>query len=267
MGECTWKRSVRLLGGAHVQAGIDTCVHPVLLHVGGVALPSYGVFVAMGMFVGWWVRRREVARLGYVASPGHRWVGLGALLGAAVGSKLGMVLFGADLGELWHHMLDADFTGKTVVGGVAGGYLGVELTKRIVGVSHSTGDGFAVALPLAQGFGRIGCLLHGCCAGIVTEGPVAVLVGGVRRLPAPAFESGLDFALAGVLWAIRLRPRPEGVLFKLWLIGYAAIRFVLEPLRADAVIGWGGLTWVQWVCLATMGAFGGWVMGARAGRR
>lgn len=239
-------------------------MYPILFHIGSVPVPSYGVFVALGMFVAFFVRRAEVARLGYAASPGHRWVGLGALIGAAVGSKLGMVLFGADLLELWHHMLDADFTGKTVVGGIAGGYLGVELTKRIVGVTHSTGDGFAVALPVAQGFGRIGCLLHGCCAGIATDGPIAVMEAGVRRLPAPAFESALDFALAAALWSIRLRPRPPGALFKLWLIGYAIIRFSLEPLRADAVYGWGGLTWVQWVCLATVLGFGAGLRGRPA---
>lgn len=200
------------------------------------------------------VRRVEVARLGYDRSPGHAYVGLAALLGAALGSKLGMLLFvpPAQMLDVLRDALAFDFTGKTVVGGIAGGYLGVELGKRLVGVRHSTGDGFAVALPLAQGIGRIGCFVHGCCGGRPTTSPLAI----DGRHPTQLYEAALDLLLAGALWTVRERPRPAGHLFRAALVGYAMIRFGLEFLRNDT--GWhvGPLTAVQLVCLLAAAGFG-----------
>lgn len=236
-------------------------MHPVLFSLGGLAVPSYAFFVALGLLVAWRIRRGEVARLGYEATPGHAWVGLGALVGAAVGSKLGMALYAADFAEMWARMLDWDFTGKTVVGGIGGGWLGVELTKRLVGVRHSTGDAFAVALPVAQAFGRVGCLMHGCCPGVAWEGPGAVMVGGVSRMPTPLFEAAGDLALGALLWSLRLAPRPAGTLFRYYIVGYAVVRFGTEFLRDDAQVRVAGLSSVQWVCLATILGLGGWLWG------
>ncbi len=241
-------------------------MHPVLLSLGALDVPSYAVFVALGIALAALVRRREVARLGYDRTPGHAIIGFAALFGGLFGSKVGMALFvpPTELARLGMAALAFDFTGKTVVGGIAGGYLGVELAKRLVGVRHSTGDAFAVALPLAQGVGRIGCLLHGCCVGAETAGPLGVVIAGVSRHPAQLYEAALDLGLAGWIWSIRDRPRPAGHLFKWTLIGYATIRFVLEPLRGDT--GWrvGPLTAVQVVCALAIVALVGSLVRARA---
>lgn len=224
-------------------------MYPVLFTAGGLPIRAYGVFVALGFLVAGVVRHVEVRRLGYERTPGHAFVGAGALLGAMIGSKVGMVLFAADMHALWEAALGLDFTGKTVVGGIGGAYLGVEITKRLVGVRHSTGDAFAVSVPLAQAFGRVGCFLNGCCPGIPMSGPLAV--GG--RFPQQLVETALDLGLAALLWSIRLAPRPQGWLFRYYLAGYAGIRFVLELVRADTGPRV-GLTLVQWVCLATIAA-------------
>ncbi len=227
-------------------------VYPVLLTVSGVPIRAYAVLVFLGFVVAFVVRRAEVRRLGYARTPGHVYVGAGALLGAMIGSKVGMLLFAADMRALWNAALAMDFTGKTVVGGIGGAYLGVEVTKRIVGVRHSTGDGFAVSVPLAQGIGRIGCFLNGCCPGVHvdTAGPCGWLaIGG--RFPQQLVETGADLTLAAVLWSIRRTVRPEGWLFRYYLAGYAAIRFVLEFVRGDTGPTL-GFTLVQWVCLGTV---------------
>lgn len=233
-------------------------VHPTLLSIGGLHVPSYAAFVALGIVLAAVVRRREVARLGYDRTPGHAVVGFAALFGGLFGSKLGMALFvpPEELARLGYAALAFDFTGKTVVGGIAGGYLGVELAKKLVGVRHSTGDAFAVALPLAQGVGRIGCFLHGCCVGEETDGPLGVVIAGIARHPAQLYEAALDLGLAAWIWSVREKPRPAGHLFKLALLGYATIRFALEPLRGDT--GWrvGPLTAVQVACALAIVGFG-----------
>lgn len=233
-------------------------MNPVLFQAGGVDVPAYGVFVLLGVLVAWRIRRAEVLRLGHARLPGFPWVSVGALLGAVAGAKLGMVLFtpAAALPGLLAAALSLDFTGKTVVGGLAGGYLGVELAKAAVGITRSTGDGFAVALPVAQGIGRIGCLMHGCCFGTTWDGPWAVAVAGILRHPAPLYEAALDLALAAWLWSIRGRSGPAGHLFKRYLAGYGLIRFAVEFLRGDPSVVWGPMKAVQWVCLAAFVGFG-----------
>lgn len=223
-------------------------MRPILFSFAGIDVPSYGVLVAAGIALAALVRRREVARLGYDRTPGHAFVGFAALLGGLFGSKLGMLLFvpAAELLRLGYAALDGDLTGKTVVGGIAGGWLGVELAKKAVGVRHSTGDAFAVSLPLAQGVGRVGCWLHGCCVGLPTDTAIGRLSAG--RHPTQLYEAALDLGLAAALWGTRGHDRPAGHLFRWAVLGYAAIRFLLEPLRGDT--GWrvGPFTAVQVFC-------------------
>ncbi|MCB9761038.1 MAG: prolipoprotein diacylglyceryl transferase [Alphaproteobacteria bacterium] len=237
-------------------------MHPVLFNLGPVEVRSYAVFVLLAFVVAGAVRRAELARLGHARMPGYRWVPVGALLGAVVGAKLGMLLFEPPevAAETFARVLSLDFTGKTVVGGLIGGYLGVEIAKKAVGITRSTGDGFAVAVPLAQAVGRVGCLLNGCCYGTPWEGPWAVSIGGVWRHPTQLYEAGLDLALAAALWATRWTERPAGHLFRRYLVGYALIRFATEFVRGDAGHTLGPLTWVQALCLGVAALFGGLIL-------
>src|SRR5438309_11894638 len=90
-----------------------------------------------------------------------------ALIGAFLGAKV--VYF---LAEGYQHLGAPDLwlqlaTGKTILGGLLGGYAAVELAKRLVGYSGVTGDWFATILPFGIMLGRIGCWFHGCCVGRV----------------------------------------------------------------------------------------------------
>ena len=243
-------------------------MHPVLFSVGAWEIRSYAVFVLLGFLAAWRVRRVEVARLGHQRLPGYAWVPVGALLGAIVGSKLGMLLFErwADWSALMARMVELDFTGKTVVGALAGGYLGVEIAKKRVGITRRTGDGFAVAMLVGMAVGRVGCFLEGCCAGVPWDGPLAVDYLGAARHPAPLYEGALDLLLAAVLWRLRGRAYPEGNLYRRALVGYAIIRFCLEPIRVDYNPWWGWLSGVQLVCLATAVGFGAVIVGRERGR-
>ncbi len=218
---------------------------PSLTLWNGVSISSYALFVLLGVLLATWVRRAERKRLVQLHDPRMHWINAAALLGAIAGSKLGMLLF--ETPEPSPHAFD--LTGKTVVGGLAGGYLAVELCKLALGFRASTGDAWAVALPLAQGFGRIGCLLHGCCYGSETNLPWGVSMLGATRHPVALYEAAGDLTIAAVLYTMRERSAPAGRLFKLYLLSYAVLRFVLEPLRGDGAIQVGALSVVQWVCL------------------
>jgi phosphatidylglycerol---prolipoprotein diacylglyceryl transferase len=233
--------------------------HPVLLTVGAVEVRSYAVMVALGFVVAGWVRAREVRRLGYDRDPRQAWVGVGALVGAVLGAKLGLVLFGAEaVRGAWQTLWSLDLTGKTVLGAIAGGWLGVEAAKKLVGITASTGDGFALALLIGQAIGRVGCFLEGCCHGAAWAGLGAVWHPGLgeRVHPVQLYEAGLDLAVAG--WIALRRDRwPPGHAFRRAVAGYALIRAALDPLRGDGRWMWGPLSAVQWACLAAAVGLGG----------
>lgn len=221
---------------------------------------GYAVFVALALLVGGWIRSVEMRRVGLPRDFRHTQVALGGLVGGVIGAKVLMILYVTP--DLWWanlvEMARFDFDGKTVLGGLTGGYLGVELSKRVVGITHSTGDAYAVALPVGHAVGRLGCLWNGCCFGAESSLPWAVLQHGALRHPAQVYEMGGNLVLAGVLWSVRTRTRVPGELFRLYLVGYAMLRFALDPLRGDAHIAVGPLSLVQLYCVVVAGVFGAW---------
>ena len=97
-------------------------------------------------------------------------------------------------------------------------------------------DAGAPGLALGHAFGRIGCLLGGCCYGRAVDPsfPLAVDLAGQSRHPVQLYEAAGLLALSALLLLLsrRLWPRP-GALFAVYLGAYAALRFVTEGLRAD----------------------------------
>lgn len=231
-------------------------MYPVLLERGGFTLHSHTVVLLIAFVIGGLVRRAESRRLGYVSRPGYPWVSVGALVGAIAGAKLGMLLYvdPSEWRSVFVDLLRLETSGKTVIGALIGGYAGVELAKKLAGVTGSTGDAFAVAVPLSLGIGRLACFLGGCCYGAATDSAWHVHMAGADRHPVQLYEGLLDLCLAALIFAIRKEPRPAGDLFKLSLIGYALIRVALDPLRGDARVWLGPLSAVQVTCLVAVAA-------------
>jgi phosphatidylglycerol:prolipoprotein diacylglycerol transferase len=178
-------------------------------------------------------------------APRHQFVlGLAAFVGGTFGAKLPFVL--GLPGETTAWLAD----GKTVTTGLVGAYAAVELAKAALGVRAKTGDALAVPLALALAFGRWGCFFNGCCYGAPTSLPWAADFGdGVLRHPTQVYESLFHAVMAAtLLWCIG-RGRFRHQRLKLYLIAYAAFRFLTEYIRPEPTVGL-GLTFYQWVALA-----------------
>lgn len=131
--------------------------------------------------------------------------------------------------------------GFVIYGAIIGGILGVYIySKKKSWDTLRVLDLLVPSLPLAQGFGRIGCFLAGCCYGKVTSLPIGVefnnspfAPAGVHLIPTQIFSSIFDFMLAlFLLWYDR-RERKKGKLFSLYLIIYSIGRFIIEIFRGD----------------------------------
>ena len=120
-------------------------------------------------------------------------------------------------------------------------------------------DVTCVGLGAFLAFGRIGCLLSGCCYGRsarrgVAYGPEHVSRGfpeylvGFTVVPVQAIEAVAAAALV-VVCVVAVASTP-GAAFGAYVTGYAIIRFGLELVRGDPVRRyWHGLSEAQWTSL------------------
>ncbi|MCL2342961.1 MAG: prolipoprotein diacylglyceryl transferase [Firmicutes bacterium] len=127
-------------------------------------------------------------------------------------------------------------------------------------------------VPLAQAFGRVGCFSAGCCYGEPYSGPLSVTFtrslaapNGVPLLPIQLIEAAGNLIIfLSLMFFGRKRPR-DGALTGAYLLAYAAMRFILEFFRGDAVRGFlFGLSTSQWISILMFPA-GLWLL-LRRGR-
>ena len=184
------------------------------------------------------------ARERRLATEGIRTVALWGVAGGIVGAKI----------AAWLSTPGADATalvapgGRALLGGLLGGWLAVEIAKQRLGIRRSTGDLWALALPAGEAVGRLGCFCNGCCFGTKSEVAWAVYQHGAWRHPAQIYAALLAAAIFIALWPLRAKLPREGDLFRLYLLLFAAGRFVLEFFRERPAL-WAGLSLAQWVCL------------------
>lgn len=227
---------------------------PVTIPLGPLRLPPHPVFESLGYLLGFQLYRLLRRHSGDPISAAARGsVIVAAALGGLVGSKLlawlddpaGWASDGATLGGLG---------GKSIVGGLLGGWLLVEAVKRMHGERRSTGDLFALPLCLGVAVGRVGCFLTGLADrthGNATSLPWGVDFGdGLRRHPTQLYEIAALVLIAGaVMLAERATWRRDGDRFRIFLGLYLMFRFAVEFLK-PAPMTWLGLRAIQWACLA-----------------
>ena len=232
----------------------------IVLDAAGAAT-VHGAFEYGGIAVGAWLYRRALRGQGRGGplDRGNFAVLVGLLLGAAIGNK---AVFLVERPDVWARLLGGEWLlpGQSIVGGLLGGLVGVELAKRATGQTRSTGD--ALVLPLVTGItiGRIGCFLaglHDDTYGLPTSLPWGVDLGdGVARHPSPLYEIAFLLGLAAWLWRSRARLAVvPGLQFKLFLAAYLAWRLVsdgLKPVRMPYPLGLSG---IQWVCLVALALY------------
>jgi len=142
-------------------------------------------------------------------------------------------------------------------GGLAGGYVAIVVTEKVLHIDRCTGDLVAPFLPLGQAIGRLGNFLAGDAYGLPTSLPWAVYQAGAFRHPVQLYELILDLLLFAFLLRRRHVSYRDGELFQIYILGYSLIRFPLEFLRYQPTpVPFLGLTLVQWLCIAAVLWFG-----------
>jgi prolipoprotein diacylglyceryltransferase len=220
---------------------------------------THSAFAYVGMALGaaMWRRTLKHQHRGGALAPGNFGVLVGLLLGAAIGNKLVFLIERPDIAlAIWQHAT-LTFPGQSIVGGLLGGLIGVELAKKLTGQTRSTGD--AMVLPIAVGLaiGRIGCFLaglHDDTYGLPTTAPWGVDFGdGQPRHPTQLYEIAVVLALGIALH--RARFATPGLAFKLFLASYLLWRFFVEFLKPVPMAWPLGLSGIQWTCLVALAVY------------
>jgi phosphatidylglycerol:prolipoprotein diacylglycerol transferase len=163
-----------------------------------------------------------------------------------------------------------------LIGATAAGILYARTKKLPV---WKVADIVAPSIALGYVFGRIGCLLNGCCYGRACDLPWAIRFPADNPLrpptypvhPTEIYDSLLNLILyLGLAWLYR-RKKFDGEVFAVYLMCYAVTRSIVEAFRGDytpAHLHF-GLTPAHLISIATFVAGAGlfwWRRGLRAER-
>jgi len=236
-------------------------MHPTLLKLGSLTLHWYGVLVAIGFLVGLWTASRRAPRAD-VPAEAVADLGPWLILGALVGSRaLYVISYWKTLFDdplipraPWTEIFMVQRGGLVYYGGLIGAALAVVLRTRSKQLPlWRLADVLAPSIALGCVFGRLGCLMNGCCYGRPAALPWAIrfphdspawqqhralgLADEQGRSawvhPTQLYDALLNLALyAGLAWLFRRR-RFDGQVFAVYLMGYALFRSVVELFRGD----------------------------------
>ena len=230
-------------------------IDPVFFSVGPVTVRWYGLMAALGMVAAYAVLHTRAKKYSFTSNDVSDMV-FYIVLAGFVGARLLYVV------RFWNEIFREDpleifrvYNGGLVFLGGFGvaalmGLLLCRLRKWKLGAMT---DFIAPALPIGHAFGRMGCLLNGCCYGFDYEGPLAFKY---QYNSSPAFPlQGLAFllniALGAFILYLESRKRLENRRFLVYVLLYCVLRFALEFGRGDyprEQLLW-GLTPAQISCL------------------
>jgi phosphatidylglycerol:prolipoprotein diacylglycerol transferase len=216
---------------------------------------GYRLWVLAGIVLAFLATRWQ-GRPPAALAPHRAWLTLAAVAGAVAGAYLGELP--AELAGWSAGPVGADaglpLGGRTVLGGLLGGWLAVELAKWRLGLRLATGDGFALPLALALACGRLGCWSAGCCAGRGCDPAAwyaAVGVDGQTRIPVQLIEAVFHGTAALLLACAHRRDWWPGRRLAAYLAAYAVLRLGLEGWRGAPPVLLGA-TWYQFLALTLL---------------
>lgn len=225
-------------------------MHPVLFHIFGKEIYSYGMMVAAGFLAAiltWqWMGRRETRPPGFAADLGF-WLMTSGIVGARL----------AYVAANWSYYRAApleivriDQGGLVFYGGLILASAALALFARHHRLPLWHAADFAIpGLAIGHALGRIGCFLNGCCYGRpagdaccgIVYPPVCEpgrLFAGIPLYPVQLIESACLLVIWLALVGAYSRRKKDGAVFALYLMLYPPCRFLLEYLRGDERLAW-----------------------------
>ena len=228
---------------------------PVYFWLGPLKVHPHALFELLAYSLGFQLYRQRAKHQPVATSSETRmWLLVACVLGAALGAK--------GLGWLETPFVIDPVTGarqwlapgKTITGGLLGGWAGIEIAKRRLGITASTGDAYVWPIIVGLSLGRLGCFFTGLedhTYGVATTLPWAIDFGdGILRHPTQLYEI-IWLLLTGLIlrWVPAAAP---GTLFRWMMTSYLFFRLLVEIIKPTLHI-YGGLSAIQVAALIGLG--------------
>jgi len=225
-----------------IHIGLD----PVLITIGGLKIHWYGVMVAIGLYAGIQVALRDAPRRGVDRDKLLNASLIAAVLGV-LGGRLYYVVQNHPEYYLQHpgQILAVWQGGMAFYGAIFGGALALLIGSWRYGMNlWSVLDLGALGMTIGQAFGRIGNIINGDIVGYPTGGRWGFVYTSqdtfaprnVAVQPANLYELLIAVALFILLWSIRKRVQPEGMLAMVYIVLYSVSQFLIFFVRDNVVL-------------------------------
>lgn len=212
----------------------------ILFQIGPFTAYGYGLMIAVGVLFAFWLSMYR-AKLAGLSDDTLFTMGIIGVIGGLIGAKL--MYYIVELPEIIKDpsILLQFNEGFVVYGGLICGFLSPYVYARIKNYPFWQYLDITVSgVAAAQGFGRLGCFLAGCCYGIETDCVIGVVFpegslapAGVKLMPTQVISSIGDFAIAAILIVAGRKLKKPGMVSGLYLVLYSIGRFAIEFLRND----------------------------------
>lgn len=211
-----------------------------LLKIGPFTIYGYGLMIGIGAISAYLVTEFRAKRKGMrheLIFSLFWWCLIGGILGAKLLYLITQIKSIIQNPKLLFDAFEGFVVYGGIIGGIFAGYLFVRKNKL------NFLEYFDLVMPqiaLAQGFGRIGCLLAGCCYGLETNSPFHIVFheshyapNNIPLIPTQPISSLLNFINFIALLLISKRAKASGQVAGFYLIFYSAGRFIIEFFRGD----------------------------------
>jgi phosphatidylglycerol:prolipoprotein diacylglycerol transferase len=232
-------------------------MYPDLLKIGRITIHGYGLMIAIGILAAILTASYRGKKRG-MNTDVLLDIAIYGIIGGIIGGKLLFIItelpYIIKNPAVLQDMISAGFVlYGAIIGGAVAAYIFLR-KKKMRFIEYF--DLVAPSIAIAQGFGRIGCFLAGCCYGKETTSPFGVVFrnstyapNNVHIHPTQIYSSLGDFAIAGILILFASKPRKDGQVGGLYMILYSIGRFFVEFLRDDPRGSVGIFSTSQFICI------------------
>ncbi len=218
------------------------------VELGGVQVGTHDLFSIAGILAGLALYYRELRRRGMLDER-ILFISLAVLVGGGLGGRLLLA---------WEHLPAyedlgtapltwvIEHSGKSLLGAIAGGWVAAILAKWAFRYRRSTGDCYALAIPVAVGIGRVGCFLSELPLGTPTDLPWGIRVPAdaaaafswcpgcdLPMHPSMVYEILFNLVAIAVIVRYGRRVPVHGDLLKTYLLAAFVFRFLVEYVRGN----------------------------------
>lgn len=223
-------------------------IDPVAFNLGPLSVRWYGIIIAVGILLGYFVAQRALVKAGLHKDTLVDIIFYSALLGF-IAARIYFVIFQwpyyaenpGEIIKIWHG-------GIAIHGGLIGGFIAGVIVCKVKNLNpFQIGDIVAPSIILAQGIGRWGNFMnHEAHGGPVSRAFLEQLhlpnfiienmyINGQYYHPTFLYESIWD--VAGFIILVNIRKHLKlGETFFLYLTWYSIGRFFIEGLRTDSLM-------------------------------